>query len=131
LQLHRQGYCFIPSDDPNWLSFIDAARGQLEPLMDLYGWRTGANARIRFTNAWKEHGSSAVKTLAFHPELNELLHVYYGRQPFMFHTLNFPVDCNQAVHSDVTHFHYEPQGFMCGVPLSMWRRMRPFAVLPM
>ena len=80
---------------------------------------TGADARIRLTDAWKQPGAASVKSLALHPELLDLLQVCYGRRPFVFQTLNFPVGSNQAVHSDATHFHSEPQGFMCGVWIAL------------
>ena len=119
LQLHRDGYCLWRPLDPHWLSLIDAARSQLEPVVDLDEWRGGADARIRLTDAWKAHGAPAIKSLALHPELSELLRVCFGREPFVFQTLNFPVGSNQAVHSDATHFHCEPPGFMCGVWIAL------------
>ena len=45
--------------------------------MDLEEWRTGADARIRLTDAWKTHGVSVVYDLDLHPELCELLRVCY------------------------------------------------------
>ncbi len=119
LQLHQKGYCLLRPVDPLWPGLIDAACGQLEPAVDLDEWRSGADARIRLKDAWKTHDATAVKALALHPELLELLRACYGREPFVFQTLNFPVGSNQAVHSDATHFHCEPQGFMCGVWIAL------------
>ena len=119
LQLYQQGYCLFRPNDPDWLPLIDLVRFQLEPLVDLREWQTGADARIRLTDAWKQPGAAAVKTLALNPELLDLLQVCYGRKPFVFQTLNFPVGSNQAVHSDATHFHCEPEGFMCGVWIAL------------
>ena len=119
LQLHQQGYCLFRPGDPDWLALIDLVRFQLEPLVDLREWQTGADARIRLTDAWKRPDVAAVKTLALHPALLDLLQVCYGRKPFVFQTLNFPVGSNQAVHSDATHFHSEPEGFMCGVWIAL------------
>jgi len=119
LQLHQQGYCLFRPNDPDWLPLIDLVRFQLEPLVDLREWQTGADARIRIPDAWKQPGAAAVKTLALQPELLDLLQACYGRKPFVFQTLNFPVGSNQAVHSDATHFHCEPEGFMCGMWIAL------------
>ena len=119
LQLYQQGYCSFRPRDPGWLSLIDLVRLQLEPLVDLREWKSGADARIRLTDAWKMPGAAAVKSLALHPEILDLLQVCYGRKPFAFQTLNFPVGSNQAVHSDATHFHSDSEGFMCGVWIAL------------
>ena len=44
LQLHQQGYCLFRPNDPDWLALIDLVRFQLEPLVDLSEWQTGADA---------------------------------------------------------------------------------------
>lgn len=115
LQLHQQGYCLLRPQDPHWLTLLDQVRLQLEPQVDLTEWRTGADARIRISNAWRHPGTPAVKALALHPEILEVLRCCYGREPFAFQTLNFPVGSNQPIHSDATHFSSEPKGFMVGV----------------
>lgn len=115
LQLHRQGYCLLRPMDPHWLSLLDQVRLQLEPLVDLSVWRSGADARVRISDAWHNPASPAVKAVALHPEILGLLRCCYGREPFAFQTLNFPVGSNQAIHSDATHFNSEPAGFMAGV----------------
>ena len=115
LQLHRQGFCLLRPKDPQWLSLLDQVRLQLEPLVDLSLWRTGADARIRISEGWRNPGTPAVKALALHPEILDVLGCCYGREPFAFQTLNFPVGSNQPIHSDATHFHSEPEGFMAGV----------------
>ncbi len=115
LQLHQQGYCLMRPQDPHWLELLDQVRLQLEPLVDLSSWRSGADARIRISEAWRNPATPAVKALALHPEILALLRCCYGREPFAFQTLNFPVGSNQAIHSDATHFHSDPEGFMAGV----------------
>ncbi|UPM49172.1 phytanoyl-CoA dioxygenase family protein [Synechococcus sp. A10-1-5-1] len=115
LQLHRQGFCLLRPKDPQWLSLLDQVRLQLETLVDLSLWRTGADARIRISEGWRNPGTPAVKALALHPEILDVLRCCYGREPFAFQTLNFPVGSNQPIHSDATHFHSEPEGFMAGV----------------
>jgi ectoine hydroxylase-related dioxygenase (phytanoyl-CoA dioxygenase family) len=98
---------------------IDAARSQLKPAVDLDEWPTAADARMRLTHVWKENGASAVKVLALHPELSDMLRVCYGREPFFFQTQNITGGSYQAVHSDATHLHCEPQGVMCGVWIAL------------
>ncbi|MDM7958664.1 MAG: phytanoyl-CoA dioxygenase family protein [Synechococcus sp. WH 8007] len=115
LQLHHQGFCLLRPKDPQWLVLLDQVRLQLEPLVDLSVWRSGADARIRISDAWRSPATPAVKAVALHPEILELLRCCYGREPFAFQTLNFPVGSNQAIHSDATHFNCDPAGFMAGV----------------
>lgn len=115
LQLHEQGFCLLRPRDPHWLTLLDEVRAQLEPLVDLSEWRSGADARVRLSDAWRDPATPAARQLALHPEILGLLRCCYGREPFAFQTLNFPVGSNQAIHSDATHFHCEPAGFMAGV----------------
>jgi len=100
LQLHQQGFCLLRPNDPHWLTLLDQVRLQLEPLVDLSSWRTGADARVRISEGWRNPATPAVKALALHPEILELLRCCYGREPFAFQTLNFPVGSNQPFHSD-------------------------------
>ena len=72
--------------------------------------RTGAG---RIQDAWRRFDS--VRRLALNAEVMRLLAVAYGRKPFPFQTLNFPRGTQQPTHSDVVHFHSEPERFMCGV----------------
>ena len=115
LQLHRQGFCLLRPKDPQWLNLLDQVRLQLETLVDLSLWRSGADARIRISDGWRNPGTPAVKALALHPEILDVLRCCYGREPFAFQTINFPVGSNQPIHSDATHFHSDPEGFMAGV----------------
>ena len=115
LQLHQKGFCLLRPKDPHWLDLLDQVRLQLEPQTDLSVWRSGADARIRISDAWRNPATPAVKAVALHPEILELLRCCYGREPFAFQTLNFPVGSNQAIHSDATHFNSDPAGFMAGV----------------
>ena len=86
----------------------------LEPQFDLMVWRSaGAKGGLRVQDAWQQ--VEAVKQLALQPLVLEILECVYGRQPFAFQTLNFPVGTQQHLHSDAVHFHSEPAGFMCGV----------------
>ena len=53
--------------------------------------------------------------LALDPDVMDILRVCWGRNPFAFQTLNFPVGTAQHCHADSVHFSSEPHGFMCGV----------------
>ena len=119
LQLHQHGYCLFRPNDPDWLALIDLVRFQLEPLVDLREWQTGADARIRLTNAWNKPGAAAVKNLALHPELLDLLQVCYGRRPFVFQTLNFPWGATRRCIAMPPISHCEPEGFMCGIWIAL------------
>lgn len=81
---------------------------------DLEAWRAqGGAVDLRVPDAWRS--SAAVRDLALLRELQQLLLCCWGREPFAFQTLNFPVGTQQHIHSDAVHFHTEPAGFMCGI----------------
>ena len=87
---------------------------------DLEAWRAqGGAVDLRVQDGWRS--SSAVRELALLPELQQLLRCCWGREPFAFQTLNFPVGTKQHIHSDAVHFHTEPAGFMCGI----WVALEP------
>ncbi len=67
----------------------------------------------RVQDAWWV--SDAVRTLACHPKVLELLRYLYQREPIPFQTLSFPVGSEQEIHADTIHFDSIPTSFMCGV----------------
>ncbi|WP_066556820.1 phytanoyl-CoA dioxygenase family protein [Croceicoccus bisphenolivorans] len=67
----------------------------------------------RVQDAWRS--VEAVKRLALNAEVARVLHLLYGREPFAFQTLNFPVGTQQHTHSDTIHFSSLPADFMAGV----------------
>jgi ectoine hydroxylase-related dioxygenase (phytanoyl-CoA dioxygenase family) len=77
------------------------------------GRATGYDTASRLQDAWKFN--PAVKTIAAHKKILDLLELLYRRRPFPFQTLNFEVGTQQMAHSDTIHFHSVPQKFMCGV----------------
>ena len=79
----------------------------------------GGASDLRLQDGWQ--CSAAVRELALLPELQQLLRCCWGREPFAFQTLNFPVGTQQHIHSDAVHFHTEPPGFMCGI----WVALEP------
>ena len=113
-QLNTQGFAVIDLGRQRMAQVAQTIRAALEPQFDLVAWRSaGAKGGLRVQDAWQQ--VEAVKQLALQPLVLEILECVYGRQPFAFQTLNFPVGTQQHLHSDVVHFHSEPAGFMCGV----------------
>jgi ectoine hydroxylase-related dioxygenase (phytanoyl-CoA dioxygenase family) len=58
---------------------------------------------------------NAVKQLALHPHILEVLEGLYGEPMKGFATLNFKYGTQQPAHSDAMHFNTVPAGGMCGV----------------
>jgi hypothetical protein len=118
--LSTQGYCWLQIEDAAFQrdceAVIAAYAVRLAP--ELEAWEAGRVGSPRVQDGWQE--LEAVRRLALHPEVLDLLHVVYGRRPFPFQTLNFAVGSEQPFHSDALHFHSEPQGFLCGlwIPLA-------------
>jgi hypothetical protein len=120
LDLHHRGFCTVDlADETTQLDcqeVIDALTIRLAGQLD--DWEAGQAGPMRVQDAWRE--LPAVRRLALHPAILDLLRHVYGREPFAFQTLNFAVGSEQPYHSDAIHFHSEPQGFMCGlwIPLA-------------
>lgn len=118
--LHTLGFCMVPIDDAAFQSaseaVIAAYSEQLQP--ELEAWEAGQAGPPRVQDGWQE--LEAVRQLALHPDVLDLLQVVYGRRPFPFQTLNFAVGSQQSFHSDAVHFHSEPHGYLCGlwIPLA-------------
>ncbi len=113
-QFHEQGFAVIDLGRERMAQMAHTIRAALEPHFDLAAWRVaGCRKDLRIQDAWQQ--VEAVKQLALQPLVLEILECVYGRRPFAFQTLNFPVGTQQHLHSDAVHFHSEPAGFMCGV----------------
>lgn len=67
----------------------------------------------RLQDAWRT--IPAVRNVATHAHVRNLLSFVYGRKPIPFQTLNFTVGTQQKTHSDTVHFDCFPRNFMCGV----------------
>ena len=113
-QLHTQGYLLLDLGRERMAKLAARIQADLAGAFDLDAWRaSGAQADLRLQDAWRQ--SVAVRELALLPDLHSLLEQLWGRKPFAFQTLNFPVGTRQHFHSDAVHFHSDPAGFMCGV----------------
>lgn len=113
-QLHSQGYLILDLGRDRISQIAQAIKTDLSNQFDLTAWReSGGKRDLRLQDAWKQ--CEAVRQLSLLPDIHKLLRLFWGRQPFAFQTLNFPVGSQQHYHSDAVHFHSEPAGFMCGV----------------
>jgi ectoine hydroxylase-related dioxygenase (phytanoyl-CoA dioxygenase family) len=117
LEMAQQGFCLLDLADDSFRERADVIRDSFEPQFDLDGWRNGSAVDLRLQDGWKQ--CAAVRELALHAVVLELLRYLYGREPFCFQTLNFPVGSQQHFHSDAVHFHSYPHGFMCGVWMAL------------
>lgn len=120
-ELHERGFAVIDFPDDELEQRIERMQANLGPR---YGVdfndptalkNTGENQRLQ--DAWLF--DEDVKAIAANPQILDLLAKLYGRRPFPFQTLNFPVGTQQHLHSDSNHFSSLPERFMCGVWLAM------------
>jgi hypothetical protein len=102
----RDGYLVI--EDARVLDEIDA-----DGVWDRLGTAFGSDGSGRVQDAWSE--DAAVRAIATHPAVLDVLRMLYGREPVPFQTLNFLCGTEQRTHSDTIHFSSLPTGFMCGV----------------
>jgi hypothetical protein len=113
-QLNGLGYVLLDLGRERMAALAARIRADLADAFDLEAWRSaGGHGDLRVQDGWRQ--SAAVRELALLPELHALLAQLWGRRPFAFQTLNFPVGTRQHFHSDAVHFHSDPAGFMCGV----------------
>ena len=113
--LHYRGFCTLNLPDNDIVQdceYIINVFGE-RLSQDLSAWEAGVSGPIRIQDGWRD--VAAVRSLALHPQVLDLLRHLYGRSPFPFQTLNFAVGSEQPCHSDAVHFHCQPHGFMCGV----------------
>lgn len=118
--LNENGFAVFDFPDPDVLERIERIKENLGPrfgipLDDPEADKTRGERRIQ--DAWQFDDD--VRAIAANAEVLDLLEKLYGRRPFPFQTLNFPVGTQQAAHSDSVHFSSLPERFMCGVWLAM------------
>ena len=91
-QLHQRGYAVIDLGRDRMESLSTAIRSDLRSYFDpeVEAWRArGAQYSPRLQDAWQQ--SNSVRELALLPDISEVLSACWGRDPFAFQTLNFPV----------------------------------------
>lgn len=118
-ELSERGFAVIDFPDPDIAARIDRIKANLAPRLnvDLSSEADNSAAHRRIQDAWTF--DEDVRAIAANTEMLNLLERLYGRRPFPFQTLNFPVGTQQAAHSDSVHFSSLPERFMCGVWLAM------------
>lgn len=115
LDMYTKGYCKVSLKSAEFDELCLSAKCQLAEVFaeDLELWRLGKGPPPRLQDGWKR--VVEVKQAAVNKLIVSILAALYGRSPFPFQTLNFPVGSQQAFHSDALHFHCYPHGYMCGV----------------
>jgi hypothetical protein len=106
----RDGYVVV--EDARVLDEIDADR-----IWTGLAGAFNADGAGRVQDAWCDDG--AVRAIATHPAVIDVLRMLYGREPIPFQTLNFLCGTEQQTHSDTIHFSSMPSGFMCGVWMAL------------
>jgi ectoine hydroxylase-related dioxygenase (phytanoyl-CoA dioxygenase family) len=111
-EYQQNGFVVISGILPE--SLIDRTRKEAEEKAFNFDYpiETQRDER-RVQDFWKV--SEASKELACHPEILEMLGLFYDREPIPFQTLNFKFGSQQRAHSDTIHFSSLPAKFMCGV----------------
>lgn len=118
--LYHNGYAVFEFPDPDLDARIERVQRRLGPKFGIdfanpESDKTCGERRIQ--DAWQQ--DEDVHAIAANPGVLHLLEKLYGRSPFPFQTLNFPVGTQQDAHSDSVHFSSLPERFMCGVWLAM------------
>src|SRR5689334_6390592 len=111
-ELSERGFAVIDFPDPEIAARIDRIKANLAPRLnvDLSPQADNSAAHRRIQDAWAL--DEDVRAIAANAGILGLLERLYGRRPFPFQTLNFPVGTQQAAHSDSVHFSSLPERFM-------------------
>ena len=119
IDLHERGYAVIDFPDERLEERIERIKAYLGTHFGLDpSDREALKASgQRVQDAWVYNED--IKAIASNEAILALLAKLYGRKPFPFQTLNFPVGTQQHLHSDSIHFSSIPERFMCGVWLAM------------
>jgi hypothetical protein len=115
-ELNRDGLAVMRFPDAEFEARAERIKNNLAPRYDLARWRTAGwrkNSGLRLQDAWKLDDD--VRAIAVNPAVMAILKAIYGRSPWPFQTLNFPVGTQQHYHSDSVSFSSIPERFMCGV----------------
>jgi len=119
--LHEDGFAVIDFPDPGFSAKADRLIDTLRPEFQFDNWkaakRAGHKGGMRVQDCWNTN--PIVRDFATNPRILDLLEQLYGRRPFPFQTLNFPVGTEQHFHTDAVHFSCCPERFMCGVWIAL------------
>ena len=114
IDLNQRGYTRINLDDPGWLNLLDKVNDDIDSVI-LNNQNYNDSPKDRLQDAWLHYNLESVRSVACHPEILNVLKILFGRDPFPFQTLNFTKGSSQSLHSDASHFHCIPEGYMCGI----------------
>jgi hypothetical protein len=115
-ELHEKGFAIFRFPDEKLDERAERIKRHLTPHFDFERWRRHGwkhNEGMRLQHAWRF--DEDVRAIAVNPAILKLLGDIFGRKPWPFTTLNFPVGTQQHFHSDCVHFSSIPERFMCGV----------------
>jgi hypothetical protein len=115
-KLHKDGFAVFDFPSAEFGALADQVIRELGPRFDLPAWR--ARKRQDQTGGLRMQDAlscSAVREIATNGRVLEILETLFGRKPFPFQTLNFPVGTEQSFHTDAIHFSSMPERFMVGV----------------
>ena len=119
MDLHQRGYAVLDFPDEQLGARIDRIKSS---LADRFAGQSNdaepsaEHSVGRAQDAWTFDPD--VRAIACNRQILVLLAKLYGRSPFPFQTLNFPIGTEQHLHSDSIHFSSIPERFMCGVWLA-------------
>ena len=97
LQLHQEGFCVFQPSDSEWLDLVATARQE----------------------AFLEFKSDALRQLAIHSELADLLTLLYGRQAYASVIENTKTFSVSAPHTLINQCQSQPSGFFCGAFIAL------------
>ena len=113
--LNERGFAVFRFPDEQFDDRAARIKQNLASHFDFESWRTDGwkHGGMRLQDAWSFDPD--VRALAANPRVLKILADIFGRKPWPFQTLNFPVGTQQHFHSDSVHFSSIPERFMCGV----------------
>jgi Phytanoyl-CoA dioxygenase (PhyH) len=113
--LNKDGFAVLRFPDEEFDARAERIKQNLASRFDFAAWRAEGwkSGGMRVQDAWTVDPD--VRALATNPRMLKILADIFGRKPWPFQTLDFPVGSQQHYHSDSVHFSSIPERFMCGV----------------
>ena len=114
--IYDNGFAVIDFPDNEIRERAERIKYELSKNFDIQHWKEDGHAKgigLRLIDEWKNNDD--VFKIATNEIILHMLETLYGRKPFPFQTLNFPVGTQQHFHADTFHFNTLPERWMCGV----------------